>query len=100
MHQLPWLKHNLFLGYKLIFEVVENPYQDKDKRAGLAASKMLLGKKIDSLIVNEIGPISLHALRDGIVGVYQADQQDIESATSAFADEQLTRLEEETKEKV
>lgn len=82
------------------FEIIENSYQDKEKRAGLAASKMLIKKKIDVLITKEIGPISLHTLRDNIVDVYQTDQKNIKEIVSSFSDKELTKLEEATKEKI
>lgn len=81
------------------FEVIKNPHQDKEKRAGLAASKMLVEEKIDSLIVKQIGPISLHTLRDNIVDVYRVDQERVEDILQSFNEEELEIIKQPTREK-
>lgn len=81
------------------FEVIENPYQDKEKRAGLAASKMLLKKNIDSIVVSQIGPISLHTLRDNIVDVYKTEEKGVKEIVAAYTNDDLSKLKEATREK-
>lgn len=80
-------------------EVVENPYRDKEVRAGLAAAKMLINKGVDTLITSEIGEISLHTLRDGLVEVYQAEGETAEEVLNRYLDDLLTLLTKPTKEK-
>ncbi len=52
--------------------VKDNPYKQKEIRAGLNAASFVVKQKIDFVVVTEIGPISLHTLRDNVVDVYQA----------------------------
>jgi cation diffusion facilitator family transporter len=53
------------------WEVQENSAREKEVRAGLSAVRSLVDEKIDSLITQEIGEISFHALRDNLVSIYR-----------------------------
>ena len=82
------------------YYVKQNPYREKEVRAGLSTSMFILKEKIDSVITNEIGPISLHTLRDNIVDVYQATEGNIEELVRSLSEERLKLLNEPTKQRV
>lgn len=77
----------------------ENPYAQKEVRAGLAATKQILKEKIDVLITKQLGEISFHTLRDGFVDIYQTDAETVEDALRLFLDGKLQRLERYTRKK-
>ncbi len=81
------------------FYFKDNPYSETKIRAGLEASMFVLGEKIDSIITKEMGPISLHTLRDNVVDVYQGIDGNIKGLLEKFSKEKLKLLEEPTKEK-
>ncbi len=78
----------------------ENPYKEKEIRAGLEASLFVIKEKIDSVITKEMGPISLHTLRDNIVDVYNGKDRDVNTTIKSFSESKLSLLEEATREKV
>lgn len=81
------------------FYIKENPYQREEKRAGLKACQFVIQEKIDSIITKEMGPISLHTLRDNIVDVYKGIDETVEQAIQNYSQGKLGFLEEPTREK-
>lgn len=81
------------------FYFKDNPFLEKKVRAGLEASRLVVKEKIDSIITKEMGPISLHALRDNVVDVYQGIDGNMKELLEKFSKEKLKLLEEPTREK-
>ena len=81
------------------FYIKENPYQEKEVRAGMDASLFVVREKIDSIITKEMGPISFHTLRDNIVDVYRGIDGNIREIIREFSESKLKLLEEPTREK-
>lgn len=80
---------------------LENPYQDKPKRAGLAVVKMLAEQKSDTVIVPEIGEIAFYALREHLFDIYQAEASvKAKKIIELFEKDKLTKLNQPTMEKV
>jgi len=79
----------------------KNPYSQKEIRAGLEASKFVMKEKIDSIITKEMGPISLHTLRDNIVDVYIYKKEEgiVKEIIEEFSEGKLKLLGEPTKKK-
>ncbi len=82
------------------FYIKENPYKEEKIRAGLKASLFVIKEKIDSIITKEMGPISIHTLRDNIVDVYLAKDGTVKNNINLLFDNKLELLKEPTKEKV
>jgi len=80
-------------------EFEENPFREKEIRAGLAIVEYLLEEKLDVLITKEIGPISFHTLRDNLIEVYKTEKDTINQIIKDFLENKLIRLEEPTREK-
>jgi len=81
------------------FHVKENPYREKEKRAGLSASKFVMEEKIEAIATREMGPISFHTLRDNVVDIYRADKDYVEEVLSEFSQNGLNFLKRPTREK-
>ncbi len=81
------------------FYFKENPFFKKEVRAGLEASKFVLEEKIDSIVTKEMGPISLHTLRDNVVDVYQGIDGNVKNLLENFSKGKLKLLGEPTREK-
>jgi len=81
------------------FYFKENPFLGKKMRAGLEASRFVLKEKIDSIITKEMGPISLHTLRDNVVDVYQGIDGNVRNLLEKLSEGKLKILEEPTREK-
>ena len=77
----------------------ENPFKDKELRAGLAVTKYLLELEPDVLIIRQIGPISFHALRDNLIEVYKVEEGTIKEIIRDFSNNKLIKLDKPTKEK-
>ena len=77
----------------------DNPYREKEIRAGLDASLFVIKEKIDSIITKEMGPISLHTLRDNIVDVYKGEGLKVRKIIENFSAGKLKILKEATREK-
>jgi len=77
-----------------------NPFKEKEVRAGLAVSEWLKEKKIDAVIVREIGLISLHILRDNLIDVYQTKEKRVKETLEDFIKKRLKILKEPTKRKI
>lgn len=73
-------------------EFKENPFKEKEIRAGLAVTRYLLEEKPDVLITKEIGPISFHTLRDNLVEVYKTERGEINQIIRDFLENKLTKL--------
>jgi len=82
------------------FYIKDNPYQKEKVRAGLKACEFVIREKIDSIITKEMGPISLHTLRDNIVDVYKGIDGTVGKALQIFSQGKLSFLEEPTREKI
>jgi len=80
-------------------EFKENPFLEKEIRAGLSVAKILLKEKPDVLITQEMGPIAFHTLRDSLVEIYKTEQDTIRQTIEKFFQERLQRLEKPTKMK-
>lgn len=72
--------------------IVENPYQNKEVRAGLSASNILIDQKIGSLIVSDIGEISFYTLRDNLIDVYRYGGDNTHEALDKYMKENLERV--------
>jgi predicted Fe-Mo cluster-binding NifX family protein len=81
------------------FYFKDNPYFETKVRAGLEASRYVVKEKIDSIITKEMGPISLHALRDNVVDVYQGIDGNAKELLDKFLKGKLKLLGEPTREK-
>jgi cation diffusion facilitator family transporter len=81
------------------FYFKDNPHSKTKIRAGLEASRFVVKEKIDSIITKEMGPISLHTLRDNLVDVYQGVDGNIKELLEKFSKEKLKSLVEPTREK-
>jgi len=81
------------------FYFKNNPFLERKMRAGLEASNFVLEEKIDSIITKEMGPISLHTLRDNVVDVYQGVDGSVKELLEKFSREKLKLLEEPTRKK-
>jgi len=81
----------------------DNPYKEKEVRAGLDASLFVIKEKVDSIITKEMGPISLHTLRDNIVDiysdVYKEENAKVKKIIEDFSGGKLNILKEATREK-
>jgi len=81
------------------FYFKDNPFLEKEVRAGLEASGFVVKEKIDSIITKEMGPISLHTLRDNVVDVYQGVDGNVRELLEKFLKEKLKLLIVPTREK-
>ena len=77
----------------------DNPYREKEVRAGLSVAKWILKEGVDGVVVKEIGPISLHTLRDNIVEVYQREEGQIKDLLKMLNNNELKALEKPTRKK-
>jgi len=89
------LKGKMIKGYYFL----KNPHKDKPIRAGLAVSKLIAKQKSEILVTREIGEISLHALRDNLVDVYQAEGEVAKEIIGHFVGGKLSQLRKATKKK-
>lgn len=83
------------------YHSIENPFVDKEKRAGLSAIKMLLKKEpIDVLITYEMGEISYHTLSDHLIEIYNCSEKlTADEIFQRYKEKKLTHLKRPTKEK-
>ena len=79
--------------------VKDNPYKNKEVRAGLNAALFMSEEKVDSVITKEMGHISLHTLRDSIVDVYLGVDVEIKDLIEKFLKGGLKPLKQPTKKK-
>jgi len=77
----------------------ENHLREKQIRTGLAVAKELLKEKPDVLITKDIGPISFHAFRDGLVEIYEVKKKNLGQIIDDFLNNKLKRLRNPTREK-
>lgn len=80
--------------------IEKNPFKEKEVRVGLAVSEWLKKKKIDAVVVREIGMISLHILRDNLIDVYQTKKKKADEALKDFINKRLKILKEPTRRKI
>ncbi len=77
----------------------KNKYQDKKVRAGLfAVDKIIIEEDVDAVVTKSIGSISLHTLRDNLIGVYLTKKNTVEDTINDYNNGELKLLEEPTKE--
>lgn len=81
------------------FYFKENPFLEKEIRAGLSVAQWLTKEKIDSVITKEMGPISFHTLRDNLVDVYFGEDGTVKEILEKFLSGKLKILEKPTREK-
>ncbi len=81
------------------FYIKENIYSDDEVRAGLKASKFVIKEKVDLVITNQMGPISLHTLRDNIVDVYKNSNYNIKETVRLYFENNLKFLKKPTRKK-
>lgn len=81
------------------FEVIENEYKDREVRAGLNASHLLIDEKIDYLFTREIGEISFHTMRDHLVDIYHVKGEKVKKALDKFFEDEIELLRSPTREK-
>ncbi len=86
------LKGDEVKGYYFL----ENPFKEKQKRAGLAVAKLLAEKKSDVVITPEVGEIAFHALREYLFDVYQAEEGSAQEIIDMFKQNKLKQLTEAT----
>ncbi len=77
----------------------ENPYKEKEVRAGLNAALLIIKEKVNVVLTKEMGPISLHTLRDNIIDVYIIEEDKVDKAADSFTKGKLKPLKEATKAK-
>jgi len=82
------------------FYTKNNPYKEKEIRAGLNTALFIMQEKIDTIITKEMGSISFHTLRDNIVDVYMGIDGNIKETIERFLSEKLKILKEPTREKL
>lgn len=82
------------------YYIKENPCKEREIRAGLCASDFVVQEKIDCVITKEMGPISLHILRDDIVDVYKIGEGTVKEIFQEFFQKRLSLLKEPTREKI
>ena len=81
------------------YYIKQNPYKKDEVRAGLKTSLFVTTEKIDSIITREVGPISLHTLRDGIVDIYHGQEGTVKENIEKLLGNKLPSLKKPTKEK-
>ena len=81
------------------FYFKDNPFLEKEVRAGLESSEFVIKEKIDSIITKEMGPISLHTLRDNLVDVYLGIDGKVKELLEKFSAGRLKLLETPTRKK-
>jgi len=91
---------NLEKGQVKDYYIKSNPHQGKEVRAGLNTALFVVSEKIDSVISQEMGPISLHTLRDNIVDIYWAPDGRVKEIVERFIQKKLKPLTKPTKEKL
>ncbi len=77
----------------------KNPYKEKEVRAGLNTALFVVKEKVDIVITKEMGPISLHTLRDNIVDVYNIEEDKVDKVIEKFNQGKLKPLKEATRTK-
>jgi cation diffusion facilitator family transporter len=80
-------------------QLKNNPFKEKKARAGLSAAEWIAKQDIDTVITKEIGPISLHSLRDEVIEVYQTENKEVKDILNDFLKGNLRELKVPTKEK-
>ncbi len=81
------------------FEFKENPFKNKEIRAGLAVAEHLSKEEPDILITKEIGPIAFQSLKNNLIEVYKAEQDKVGEVIKQFFGNKLIKLDKPTKEK-
>jgi cation diffusion facilitator family transporter len=77
----------------------KNPFRVKKMRAGLKTAEWLAENNIDTVITREIGPISLHSLRDEAIEAYQTKYIKVKDILNSFLKGELKELTTPTREK-
>ena len=79
---------------------LRNPFKEKEIRAGLAAAKFLIEKKITHLITKEIGMISFNTLKARFVKVLLAKGRNVKECVENFLKGKCREIKKPTKEKI
>jgi len=78
-------------------EIEDNPFARKDVRAGLAVvNKFVRDRKLDAILVKDIGEIAFHALRDNGVEILRSGDGTVEQSLKDFVEMKLDFLSEPT----
>lgn len=80
-------------------EFKENPFKEKKIRAGLSVVRFLSEEKPDVVLTKEIGPISLHTLRDNLIEVHKVEKGTVIQIMEDFFQNRLIRLKKPTRKK-
>ncbi len=80
--------------------IKENPFREKEMRAGLASAKFIAQEGIESVITKEIGPIPLNSLKENLIDIYKSKGKIIREVLENYHKEKLDYLEKPTKEKL
>ncbi len=78
------------------WSIKTNPHVKKEVRAGLSAAKLALSEKIDAVVLQRIGEIAFHTLRDGYVDMYRTDGKTARQVIGNLMDKKLYRLDKPT----
>jgi len=79
--------------------VKKNPFREKKIRAGLSIVERIMKENIDIVITQQIGPISLHTLGDGLIEIYQTKENKVGDAVESFIQGKLEELKSPTRKK-
>ncbi len=94
-------EHIVFLNItpeeKTIEKIMKNEYKQKKVRAGLSLSRELCEQKTDAVVVQRIGEISFHTLRDCFTDIYKTEGKTVEEVSKKVRKNQLKLLKEPTK---
>ena len=82
------------------WEIIENPFQGKDIRAGLAVAELLTKNGVDAVAIKEIGSISTHSLRDNMIEIFKVEGIRAEEVVNNFIAEKREKIFKPTKEKI
>ncbi len=100
------LSHSPFFAFVRIqkgnitsIDFQENPYREKTLRAGLSVGHYLLKHKVNTLLTQEIGPITFHFLGDNLVDIYKAPVGTVAEIIQMFLDHKLSLLNKPTTKK-
>ncbi len=83
-----------------LIEEIKNPFLKQESHAGLAFTKLVLKKDINTLITKEIGEITFYKLKGEHIEVYRADCDNIKDCLEKLFHNKLETIQTPTKEKI
>ncbi len=78
------------------YYIRDNPFIRKDVRAGLSASKEVLKENMDAVLLQKIGEVSFHMLRDSLIEIYISKGDTARAAIENYISGRLKMLKEPT----